>query len=464
MKYSLVTRALAGGWLILATGFGAISQEQAIDRYIRIAMDSNIVVQQKHISLDKALLSLKTAKSLYAPSVSFLAGYQSGDGGRNISLPLGDLLNNAYATLNQLTGSQQFPHLENQSVNFFPRDFYDAKIRTTLPIINPDIGYGKQISAYQAQLQEYELAAYKRELVKEIRIAYYNHLQALHTVAIHESARQLALEGKRVNERLLERGKGLPAYVLRSESEIAVIDSRLTQVNQEVENSRLYFNMLLNRTADAAIDTSFDEDRAMLAYLPEMPGATDMEKREELQSLSTLTLINETVLKMNKGFRIPRLNGFLDLGAQSEGLKYNRQSRYYMAGLQMEIPLFSANRNINKIRESELNIRDARLGLERLSKQLALSSRVAQNNLNTARKNYQSSLAQLRSAEAYQRLIERGYQAGTHTYIETVDARNQLTAARLAATLGKFQVLQAAAVLERETASYSINPKNTDNE
>ncbi|HRE52300.1 MAG TPA: TolC family protein [Flavitalea sp.] len=464
MRYSFVTGMLASGWLMLATGFGASAQEQAIDRYIRVAMDSNIVVQQKNISLDKALLSLKTAKSLYAPSVSFLAGYQSGDGGRNISLPLGDLLNNAYATLNQLTGSQQFPQLENQSVNFFPRNFYDAKIRTTLPIVNPDIGYGRQISAYQAQLQEYELAAYKRELVKEVRVAYYNHLQALHAVAIHESARQLALEGKRVNERLLERGKGLPAYILRSESEIAVIDARLVQANQEVENSRLYFNMLLNRPADAAIDTSFDEDQAMRAHLPEIPDTRGMEKREELQSLSTFVQINETVLKMNKGFRIPRLSGFLDLGAQSEGMKYTRQSRYYMAGLQMEIPLFSASRNTNKIRESELNIRDARLGLEKLSQQLALSSRVAQNNLNAAWKSYQASLTQLQGAEAYQRLIERGYQAGTHTYIETVDARNQLTAARLAVILGKFQVLQAAALLERETASYSINPKNADNE
>jgi len=437
-----------------------LSQGDALEAYIQMALDSNIVIQQKNISLEKALLALRTAKNLYAPSVAFMGAYQSGDGGRDIPLPLGDLLNDAYATLNQLTGSQRFPHLQNESINFFPRNFYDAKVRTTLPLFNKDISHNRQISEQQLHLKEYELEAYRRELVKEIKLAYFDHLRSLQAVTIQESALQLALEGKRTNEKLLEHGKGLPAYVLRAESEIAAIEAELARARQQVENAGLYFNMLVNRPAFEPIDTSFNETVALRECMALMNDPADPQQREELQSLRTAIELNETILKMNRQFAIPKLNGFLDIGSQAEGFKFNRQSRYYLAGLQLDIPLFSAQRNNIRIKENNLAVRDARLHLQQVTRQLLVSSQVARNNLSSTWKTYQSSLVRLRAAETYQRLIERGYQAGTNSYIETVDARNQLTAARLATILDQYSVLQAAAVLERETASYSFSGKN----
>lgn len=59
-------------------------------------------------------------------------------------------------------------------------------------------------------------------------------------------------------------------------------------------------------------------------------------------------------------------------------------------------------------------------------------------------------------AETYFRLIDKGYAAGVNTYIETVDARTQLTAAKLATSVYYYQLLTALAKLERETASYPI--------
>lgn len=435
------------------------AQEQALDRYIQLGTDSNLVLQQKNISLDKALLALRKARSLYAPTVALQAAYQTGDGGRDIPLPLGDLLNGAYATLNQLTGTQNFPQLKNESINFFPQNFYDAKVRTTVPIFNRDLAYNRQISGQQVQLQEYEVAAYRRELVKEIKLAYFNHLRAIQAVAIQQSALQLAQEGKRVNEKLLSNGKGLPAYLLRSESEIANVEAQLTQARQQVDNARLYFNMLLNREPEAPVDTTFSEEDALSNSLVLPDGPASAQQREELQSLSTFIQLNETVLRMNKQFFLPKLNGFLDLGSQAEGFKFNSQSRYYLAGLQLDIPIFSGQRNRLTISEATLTVRDARLNLEQANRQLTLSAQVARNNLTAAWKTYQSSLVQLTAAEAYQRLIGRGYQAGTNTYIETVDARTQLTAARLASAINKYNVLQAAAVLERETASYIFPTK-----
>src|SRR5690606_18431745 len=316
--------------------FANASAQEPLKAYIDTAFRNNLVLQQRHVSLEKAVMALKSAKNLYLPSVSLEAAYQTADGGRNIPLPIGDLLNPVYATLNQLTQSSQFPTIENETINFLPRNYYDAHIRTTLPLINTDIGHNKRIHEFQVRLSELDVETYKRELVKEIKVAYFGYLGAVQSVAVYRSALALAKESRRANERLVENGKGLPAYVLRSEGEVAAAEAALINGVQQVENAAYYFNSLLNRDAAADIDTVFNPEDALMAVAGLLHGETrSISTREELQALATAVSIRETALRMDKQFAVPTLNAFLDLGSQSEGFRFNDQTRYYMAGLQL---------------------------------------------------------------------------------------------------------------------------------
>nr|MCU0407175.1 TolC family protein [Ignavibacteriaceae bacterium] len=111
-----------------------ISGQTVVDDYVYEGLKNNIVLQQKKISYERAVYSLRSATSLFFPSVQLEASYVSGDGGRSIDIPVGDLLNPVYQTLNQLTGTNSFPQIQNVSENLFPDDFYDVKLRTTMPI------------------------------------------------------------------------------------------------------------------------------------------------------------------------------------------------------------------------------------------------------------------------------------------------------------------------------------------
>lgn len=438
----------------------ALAQEP-LKAYIDTALRNNLVLQQRHVSLEKAVMALKSAKSLYLPSVNLEAAYQTADGGRNIPLPIGDLLNPVYATLNQLTQSSQFPTIENETINFLPRNYYDAHIRTTLPLINTDIGHNKRIHEFQVRLSELDVETYKRELVKEIKVAYFGYLGAVQSVAVYRSALALAKESRRANERLVENGKGLPAYVLRSEGEVAAAEAALINGVQQVENAAYYFNSLLNRDAAADIDTVFNSEDALMGVVGLLHGETQsISTREELQALATAVSIRETALRMDKQFAVPTLNAFLDLGSQSEGFRFNDQTRYYMAGLQLTFPIFSGNRNRYKVQQSQYDLQHAQLQLAEANRQLQLSHSVALNGLRSAWENHEAAKRQLAAAEAYQRLIAKGYQAGTNSYIETVDARNQYTSARLALSISTYRVLSAMATVEREQATYSLTTTN----
>ncbi|MGN6292071.1 MAG: TolC family protein [Chitinophagaceae bacterium] len=441
---------------MLCLAGSASAQQPLLDRYIDSAFANNIVLQQKNISLERAGAALDIAKGWFLPTVSFQLGYQTAKGGRDINLPLGDLLNGVYSTLNQLTGSNNFPQLKNESVNFLPNNFYDAKVRTTMPVYNPDLRFNKKIAEQQIVLNEYEVDIYKRQLVQSIKTAYFNYLTALRSVAIYRNALELANEGKRVNQKLLDNGKGLPAYVLRSNSEIEQVNAQINTAEQQAENAKLYFNFLLNREQTTDIDTAYSPDEAISAIGGMLATQPLSANREELKALQQAVNINETVWQMNKQVYMPRLNAFLDLGSQAEDWKINSQSRYYLLGLQLEVPIFAGNRNKNKIKQSQLDVQAARLNLEQVRQQLTLGSSAAKNNLKASWQTYTATEKQLEAASSYQRLIERGYREGTNTFIETVDARNQFTQAQLLQVINQYKVLIAAADLERETASYLI--------
>lgn len=450
---NLFSLFLIYGFIVLNEAY---AQTNVLDTYIMEGLSNNLVLKQRNISLDKALLALQTAKSMYQPSVDFQATYTSATGGRNIQLPLGQLLNPVYSTLNQLTGTGAFPSLADESINFLPRNYYDAKVRTTVPIINTDLTYNKRINEEQVTLKSFEVDTYQRELVKNIKTAYYQYLSAIQAVAVYESALNLAKESKRINESLLTHGKGLHAYVLRSESEIEQVEADIFRAQQQQSNAGLYFNSLLNRQGEEDIVTDFNADEALLKASSMLQDAVDVKGREEFKSLQHLIKINETLVGMNKKFAIPRLNGFVDVGSQAEQMQFNNQSRYVMFGVQLDLPIYNGNRNRFKIKQSLLDLQDAQYSTDHVMQQLGVSGQVAKNNLSAAWGTYRSSLKQLEAAESYQRLIEKGYKAGTNTYIETIDARNQLTMARLATLVNKYDVLLAATNFEREVASYPI--------
>ncbi len=438
-------------YLLLLFALPLFGQKSVLDEYVATAFQQNITLQQKSIQVEKAMIALKTAQSLYQPSVAFQGGYQSGEGGRSIAFPVGDLLNPVYSTLNALTKSTAFPQIANVETNFFPRDFYDVKVQTTMPLYNKDISYNKQIQEQSLSLQREDVSLYKRELVKQIKTAYYNYLLSLGLVKVYENSLNLALEGKKVNEKLLANGKGLPAYLLRSDSEIATIQAQIADAVKQNQAAQYYFNFLLNRELRAEIRIDFEVEKAVAGVYLVVPGV-----REELSLLSKSINIQETVLKMNESFYLPKLNGFVNLGSQATLNNISSKSGYYFFGLQMDIPIFSGKRNLYKVKQTQLDIASAKNALDLSTKQFNMATEIAQKNVQSSIVSFQASTKSYEAASAYLRLIEKGYKEGVSTYLETVDARNQWMNAQINYQLKQFNVLIAAAAYEREAASYPL--------
>ncbi|WBV53864.1 TolC family protein [Chryseobacterium gambrini] len=437
---------------LLLTGFGFFGFSQSnLDRYIKIGLENNEVIKQKNFDISKSLFALQEAKSMFYPSVGLIANYTIADGGRTIDIPIGDMLNPVYSTLNQITNSNAFPSLKNQSVLINPNNFYDVKLHTTMPLLNYEIIYNKKIKTQQAALQKIELEIYQRELVKDIKIAYYKYLQSVQGIRIYENALSIVKENQRINRSLFKNDKINRTAVLRSDNEVTRIQAGLETAINTSKSAKSYLNFLLNQKLDTEID--IDEN----IVLPTELIAENTSGREELKQLGEAKNINENVYQLTRSNWFPKLGGFADLGFQDFDFRVDKSSRYYFAGLSLEWNIFSGNKNKYKLKQVDEDRKKIDSQIDNVKQQLLLQFEVAQNNLRSALEQYQSDNQQKETAKKYNDDVTKLYKQGLAIYIELLDAQNQVVNTQLNANIALYNSWIAYAELERANASFNLN-------
>jgi outer membrane protein TolC len=437
-------------YVFLCVAISTYSQEK-VDQYIKIGLENNEVIKQYNFDISKSIWALKEAKSLFYPTVTLNGNYTVANGGRTVDFPIGDLLNPVYSTLNQITNSTAFPTVQNQSILLNPNNFYDVKIHTVMPLLNYEIMYNKRIKSQQNDLQKIELEIYKRELVKEIKIAYYKYLQSLEAIKIYEEALKLTIENQRVNQSLFKNDKINRTAVLRSDNEVKRIEANAAEAKSSNKNARAYFNFLLNKplTAEIAIE---EASRTILENLEN----ENTQSREELSKLKTATAINTSLSKLTQSNWFPKLNAFVDFGYQDFDFQIQQQSRYYFGGIALEWSIFSGNKNKFKLKQIAEDSKKLTSQTDNVKQQLQLQFEIAKNNWLAKIEIYKAEKNQTISAAKFNGDISKLYKQGQAIYIELLDAQNQYINSLLNTNLALHNTWIAYAELERANASYNF--------
>ena len=423
-----------------------------LDEYIQQGLASNESIKQQNFVLEKNIYALKEAKSMFLPEVTFSTTYTKADGGRTIDFPTGDLFNGVYSTLNRLTGSNAFPLLQNQKIQLNPDNFYDAKFRTTLPILNAELIYNKRIKKQQVDLQKAEVLLYKRELVKEIKTAYYTYLKAVNATDIYKSSLRLVEEGQRINTKLYENSKVNRTVVLRSQNEVSKINASLISAKKTAESARYYFNFLLNRPlTDSVI---LDDVKTLPARDQSLGNSID--GREELSKLRIAKDINGNLTGLARSYIVPKLGTFIDLGSQAFDWKFNSNSRYYLFGISLEWNLFSSGKNNYRVKQAFADREALASQTDYVQQQLLTELKVRQASMQSAIAQYEAAQSQLKTSQTYYGDMLKLYKQGMAIYIELLDAQNQWIDAQLHANIALYDTWIADAAIERANASFTI--------
>jgi outer membrane protein len=429
-----------------------IKGQPVLESYINYGLENNLALKQKQSDYEKSIEALKEARGLFYPGISFNARYTVSEGGRVIDFPVGDLMNPVYATLNALTSSNLFPQIENQTIKFLRPTEHETKLRVVQPLFNTDLYYNSKIKKELTLIGEMNVEQYRRELIAEIRKAYYNAAMTDALFSMLTDTRKLLEENIRVNRRLLSNDKVTADYLYRSEAELNKFDRELQNAEKDKKIANAYFNFLLNRPLSDSIIIQQPELFPTVSITTDDYTNSAIENREEIRKLENYKKITGLQVKMNQSQKFPDLFAVADYGFQGEEYVFNSKQDYMQASAILTWNLFEGFGNKARIRQAILQKEMAESQLEEAKKQIELQVIGVMNELSADDKGIAAAESQLKNARESYRIVEKKYGEGQSSLIEYIDARTSMTQANESLIISKFRYLSAFAEFEKITA------------
>jgi len=436
---------------LTSANVGNAQPSPVLEAYVQEGLSNNLALRQQSLDLQRSMEAVRQAKSLFFPTVQFNATYTRATGGRQIELPLGDLLNPVYGTLNQLLQTNAFPTLENRTEQFLPDDFHETYLKVAYPLFNSDLKYNRQIQEQLVLSKTATKAAYEHELRYRITEAYLRYLQALEAEKIWLNSRELLLELRRFNESLVKNNVATRDVVATADYELSKAETEIFQLKSGQNTARAYFNFLINRDlqADVVVDSSLLRQNVQV-YNQSSLVSNALANRQELAALSAGQAAAETALKLNESNRVlPDLYIGGQVGFQGFGYKFNGDQAYALAQIGLTYDLFGGGMKNSKTQQARIETEKLRAQQDEVRQQIALQVTQASNELESARNAWNTSRQGLAAAEEIFRIVNNKYRANQALLIEFLDAQNRVTTARLQTVLAWAEVLVKEAELQK---------------
>lgn len=419
-------------WLFFLFVIPVTAAQKPLEQYIQMGLENNLALQQEDFSLQQAQAALREARGMFLPRISLNARYSRAKGGRKIDIPIGDLFNPVYSSLNALMGVQAFPtDLENRSIPFLREREHDTKIRVTQPVFEPRIYFNAKIKKELSRIESSSKQAFARELIAEIKQAFFNYLKTENLLDLLSETGLLLQENLDVSQSLYENDKVTQANVYRAEAELAEWEQSLAQAEKHNDAARSYFNFLLNRELDAPIERqSFQDSTFVLPPLQETIDAA-LSNRQELFQLRRSIDIAGHQVRLHRSSFLPSVSVAADYGFQGKEYSFTEKDDYWMASAVASWNLFNGFQDKNQIQMAKLEKRRQQLKLEQVKNQLRMDVRSKHYAVQVAERSKEAARKKRRSAQKAFEIIKQRYNEGIVPHIEFIDSRHMLTQAEI---------------------------------
>src|SRR6186713_2126105 len=304
-----------------------------IDDYVREGLKSNLALQAQSLEVERSAAALDEARARYFPELALDARYTRAQGGRTIELPLGQMLNPAYQTLNDLLIAQgqqpRFPVVQDETIAFLREREQDTRITLRMPLLQLAIPAAVRAQRELLGATEYAHVALARQLKRDITVGYLHWLSATRTQGIVDASVALLNENLRVNDSLHRNGKITQDQVLRARAELLAVTQQSREAQNLAAQAQSYLNFLLNRPLDTALENAdvAAEVTARTQALADLRAAA-LANRPELAELTHVSRASDAQVALARADRWPSFSLGADAGIQGEEYEFGRGSNY----------------------------------------------------------------------------------------------------------------------------------------
>jgi outer membrane protein TolC len=415
------------------------------------ALRSNLGLEGERLAERRATAQVREARGLFFPSVELDSRYSHFDDVTN----LGDLVNPAYAALNQLMGTNRFP--TNIDVTLPQR--HESRLRLSQPLFNEGIRANYALARARQDGQRMELAAAARRLAADVQIGYLQEASARRVAEIYDATLVLVQENQRVAERLLDAGRATPEAVYRARAERADVEQQLAEARERHLAAARALNRILRRPLDAAVDvipdSAFDLPVDITA---DSAVAHALAGREELRQGAAGERTALAGRRVATAAFLPSVAVAVDYGFQGRDLAFRSEDDYWAASLVVSWNLFNGGRDAARRAAAGYEVDRARIERRDLADRIELEVRTAHEAAAVAHGAVATADARLEAARRTFTLVRRRFEEGVASPIEFVDARTVYTSAELNRVVTAYRYVMRWVDLERAAALRTLNP------
>ena len=414
---------------------------------------SNLGLANASLEVERSRAVLDGARARYFPEVSLNARYTRASGGRQITIPTGQLLNPAYQTLNELLvangGAPRFPMLGDETFPLqLPRE-QDTRLSLRQPLYAPAIPAASAAARSASEAAGLGREAFRRALRRDVAVAYLGWLQASSAVQIVAASESLLAENLRVQRALYVQGKSTRDVVLRAEAEWLAVKQQAEEAANGAGQARRYVNFLLNRPVDDVLEpASVPTAQATMAGAAGEPAGDETmlaARRPELRQLDAAVQSAGSQLRAAQSSWKPTLALGIDAGTEGVDYGLGHGYNYSTASLVLTWTLFDGGARSAAVAQARVARNQLANQREQAAQQLALELRAAADNLRTAQDSLATAQARAAAAQAAFTIAEKRRDAGMASSLEYLDARSALTGALLNANQAACALLQRQA-------------------
>jgi outer membrane protein len=468
MGYLKMFKITAAILMIMGLSYPELRSQSSLDHYIENGLEGNHALQQKLTNYRHSIEEINEARGMFFPTISFNARYSVSRGGRVIELPLGDLLNAPYSTLNALSAIHNltdpatglpvnFPSVENQEFLFLRPSEHDTRVELVQPIFNRRISFNHKARQNVADAKHADAEAYKRYLVAEIKTAYYNHLKSVGVRRLVENTLILLEENVRVNERLYSNNLVTIDYIYRSQAELAKMKQQQSEAERMEKSTSAYLNFLVNYPLDTPVE--IDENEQVPDYIPTLQEASvnALSSREEIAMINSYSLAANNLIRASQSNKLPSVLGIVNYGFQGEKYNFSRGHDYAIATVALRWDIFTGMQNNARIRQAQMELQELKQKEREIEEGIRLEVINAWYSLEAAEHNIEAAEAQAKANRKAFEVTSRRYEEGEVSLIEFIDTRTAMTNAEENLIIAEYDYLISHAEYELAAGLYSFD-------
>lgn len=441
------------------------AQDTLLQHYIEQGLQNNLKLQRKESNYKISIQQLRQAKGQFYPELKANARYTRAHGGRTINFPIGDLLNPVYKTLNDYMGQQKFPLTSNKEFHFRRDKEQYTRLKFIQPLFNSDIYFNKQLKETNTAIKQADALAYQRQLVAEIKKAYFNFVMTQEIIHVLKETQNLLQRNVKLTKSLYRQDKVTKDKIYRSQSEVSKIRKTIAETQGQLERAQSYFNFLLNRDLKDSIkiDSSYQTLRELPLMSIEKARKNALNKREELSLLDKNIERSQTYLQMQKANKLPTLSLTADYGFQGRHYSFTFDDDFVVASLVLQWDLFKGFRTNAGIQEAKIQHEKAIDRKKETQQNIRLEVINAYNDLKTAQKEIIAARNEKKSTQKAFAIVSKKYRTGEATLIEYIDARTTMTKSKQKLIRANYMFYSKYAEFERAAALYPLSKYSNHN-